>query len=73
MSFLFFNKDDKDDIVNTPLFGKLPRWRACCINYILISMIVFVLFLLFDTGGWWSVACGCFAFAFGYIFARWVY
>lgn len=72
MSFFFFNKDNKSDIVNMPVFGKLPRWRACGINYILISMLVLVLFLELITSGWQGLFEASLIIGIGYVLGRWI-
>lgn len=68
----FFNKDNKNDMVNMPVFGKLHRWRVCCISYILISMLVLVLFLEFITGGWQGLFEASLIIGIGYILGRWI-
>lgn len=71
MNFFFFNKDNKSDIVVMPLFGELPRWRACCISYVIVSMLALVLFLEYTTSGWWGVATISLGFSIFYALGRW--
>ena len=69
----FFNKDNKNDIVDIVFFGKVPRWVACIADWIMLSVAIIFLAMQFMLNGWIGLIGGCIAFIVGFSLAKWVF